>query len=69
MSVLKYIIFKLCAARNWKKGDTITEYVILFISQILPKCFGLKDHVITSQKTRAFSKALLQSQVSKCTYY
>jgi len=52
-----------------EKGDAVTEYVLLFILQILPKCFGLKDQVITSRKTCAFSKALLESQVSKCKYY
>ena len=52
-----------------EKGDAITEYVLFFILQFIPKCFGLKDQAITSRKTRAFSKAMLESQVSKCTYY
>ena len=52
-----------------EKGDIVTEYVILFILQFLSKFFGLKNHVITYQKSRAYSKALLESHVSKCTYY
>jgi len=50
--------FQIVRCMKLEKGDTVTEYVILFIWQILPKGFGLKDHVITSQKTCAFSKAL-----------